>query len=272
MPEPHDTFEIKRTILAVLEKTTAAFEEHPGPDRLFAFSAGQLSEEEEETVRDHLSLCRDCLDRLWLDPEDPLFRERDGVVDLETRRAWREMVAQIRELRAAKRLERERKRSRLYQFAAAACLLVAAGLGWKVGVTPSPQANLSASGTSGPTVNVGVYDVRRSSVRSGSTETVEPTEYQEGLRTTPITIPEGFGSFTLIFVLESGDYDSHELRILDSDRKELWRTRDVVVEEDRATLLLPRRDFDAGDYYVEIYCWRQGEATVWQYPIRLIYL
>lgn len=268
--ESNVTPELRRALAAVLRKTTAGFEEHPAPDRLFAFSAGELSGEDEEAVREHLSLCRDCIDRLALDPEDPVARERHGIVDFETERAWREMLAQIREHWAAKRLERERRRSRMYQIAAAACLVLAAGLGWKVGVTPTSTSPVAGSAdVSGPTVNVGIYDVHRSTERSGSGQQLDPQPVQGGPEVTTLDVPED--SFTLVFVLESGDYDDYELRILDSERNELWTNRDVVVREDRATLSLSRTDLSAGHYYVQIICWRQDEAKVWEYPIHLTY-
>lgn len=266
MSESKPTPELKRTLAAVLEKTTAAFAEHPGPDRLFAYNAGELSEEEEEALRDHLSLCRDCIDRLWLDPADPLARERRGVTDLETERAWRETAARIREIGATERLARERRRSRLYQIAAAACLVVAAGLGWRVGTTPPPET----PAVSGPAVNVDIYDVMLSTQRSGSGEELGPPA-QGGPQTTHLEIPKGFQTFALIFWLESGDYDAYELRILDSDRKEIWETRDVVVQDDRATLSLSRGDLSPGDYFVEIHCLRQGEAKIWEFPVSLAY-
>lgn len=270
MSELNGTQEMRRALGEVLEETTAELEHHPDPDRLFAYSAGELTEEDEEEIRDHLSLCRDCVDRLWLDPEDPIARDRTGVVDLEVHKAWREMVAQIREIRAGKRLEKERKRTRLYQIAAAASLLLAAGLAWRVSETPSPHALVNSSGASGPTVNVGVYDVTRSRVRSGSAQALEPVGPQGGQETI-LTIPEAVDSFTLIFLLESGEYDSYELKILDSGKNEIWNTRKVLVQEDHATLSLSRESFTAGEYFVEIYCWRQGQATVWEYPIRLVY-
>ena len=270
MSDPNVTPELRKTLIEVLEETTSGFTTHPDPDHLFAYSGGTLSAREEEALREHLSLCRECLDRLQLDPEDPAAEHREGVVDLEARRAWREVEAHLREFRARRDLERQRTHSRFYQVAAAIFLVVAAGMAWRPLTGPDETTGVATVARgSGPVVNAGIFDVMRSRVRSVAESSQDA---DASPLSTALEVAQGVDAFTLIFLLESGDYDTYELKILDSERKVLWATREILVMDDRATLSLSRGDLNDGEYSFEIYCWRDGEARVWEYPIRLVYL
>ena len=158
MSDPNTQPELKKTLVEVLEQTTSGFSTHPDPDRLFAYNSGQLSAQEEEELQEHLSLCRECLDRLYIDPEDPTMERREGVEDLNARRAWREAEAHIRENRARRDLERQRRRTRLYQIAAAVFLVLGAGMAFLPFFSQEQSQNITTVSSTGPVVNAGVFD------------------------------------------------------------------------------------------------------------------
>jgi putative zinc finger protein len=68
--------------------------EHPTPEQLTAYHAGELPAADEETLREHLALCRDCAE-LLLDLEDfPRLEPAAGVRPLtseEVGEAWRQL-------------------------------------------------------------------------------------------------------------------------------------------------------------------------------------
>lgn len=70
------------------EKTPAG--EHPSAERLVAYRAGELTAAEQEAMRDHLALCRECTDIL-LD----LAGESRGP-DPERDAAWEKVLPGLR--------------------------------------------------------------------------------------------------------------------------------------------------------------------------------
>jgi hypothetical protein len=252
MSESNVTPELKATLADVVAEQARGLGEHPEPGLLFAFREGQLTAEQEEDVREHLTCCRDCVDLLVLDPE----AAPESVVDFETGRAWREMRARVRQIEAERRAARFRKRSRLFQLATAASLALMAGA--FLLDFPTPPASPSAAGHA-PIANVEIFDVTRSLQRGPN----QPA--------TPITVSEDDEYFTLVFVLDPRERTSYELEIVDDRGRKAWTTTAIDVREARATLALPSGFLKPGDYIVRIQGQGEGSTEVWEFPITLSY-
>jgi hypothetical protein len=97
------------------------FEDHPTPEELSAYQAGELTPEQSDAIQEHLAGCELCTEVLLdlhrfldLPPED---RPREGVVDLQTETEWRALRA---------KLPLGGQRRSIGSFAAVAAILLAA--------------------------------------------------------------------------------------------------------------------------------------------------
>jgi len=112
------------------------FEDHPTPEELSAYQAGELTPEQSDAIQEHLAGCELCTEVLldlhrFLDlPEED--RPREGVVDLQTETEWRALKAKLP-------LTQDRRSARRSTYAAlAAILLVAVGFSFYV-LSRSPE-------------------------------------------------------------------------------------------------------------------------------------
>lgn len=80
------------------ERERQALKDHPTPEQLVAYRAGELPEEEQERLRDHLAVCRDCA-ALLLDLADfGNLKPPAGVpelTDAQVDQAWQSMRSRI---------------------------------------------------------------------------------------------------------------------------------------------------------------------------------
>jgi hypothetical protein len=104
------------------------FGNHPTPEMLSAYDAGELSEEQFDAVQRHLAGCSLCTEALLdlhrfldLPPED---RPREGVADLETETEWRALRAKLDEQRLLPRRVARRPSRGIVRAVAAVLLLV----------------------------------------------------------------------------------------------------------------------------------------------------
>lgn len=116
-------------------------EEHPAPEKLSAYQAGELSPEEDDAIQEHLAHCGLCTELLldlqrFLNPP-PEDRPREGVANFEAAVEWRELREKISYVtpddRAAPGLERGSRRERVKsRIAASLGILLLAPLLWFV--------------------------------------------------------------------------------------------------------------------------------------------
>lgn len=260
--------ELAQPLAELVEERRRSLGDHPDPRRLLAYRAGELPAEEQEGMREHLSLCGDCLDLLLLHPDAHLDETDARALDFETHRAWREMRARIREHELRQQLAR-RTRALRYLQAAAALLVLVPGLLWLT-------FRDDALSRSGPVANAAIFDVKQSQVRGleqgrpGLAETPARGPAQENV--TPITVPEGVEAFTLVFWLDARDFASYEIVVRGHGGDEIWRSRELKVDLGTATLGLSRRFMPAGRYRVEILGVEDdGRTLLGEYSISLDY-
>lgn len=110
------------------------FGDHPAPEELSAYQAGELSPDQFDEVQRHLAGCRLCTEVLLdlerfldLPPED---RPREGVADLETEVEWLALRAKLGNLRLLTR-DGARRTQRVV-CAVAAIFLVAIGFSFYI--------------------------------------------------------------------------------------------------------------------------------------------
>lgn len=74
--------------------------EHPAPDELVAYRAGELTPDEDDRIQEHLTQCRECA-RLLLDLAEfeqlPLPPEEVGPVDARVEASWQRLRARLKE-------------------------------------------------------------------------------------------------------------------------------------------------------------------------------
>ena len=72
-------------------------EQHPDPDRLYAYQAGELTPEEDLEIQEHLALCGHCTE-LLLDVQSftaPPAQEEAGLSEFERAAGWRQLRARL---------------------------------------------------------------------------------------------------------------------------------------------------------------------------------
>jgi hypothetical protein len=264
----HEPPELAQPLGELVEERRRSLGDHPDPRRLLAYRAGELPPEEEEGMREHLSLCDDCLDLLLLHPDSRGGEADVGALDFETHRAWREMRARIREHELRAQLARRTRSLRFLQVAAAV-LLLAPGLVWL-------KARDGAFTHFEPVANAAIFDVQRSQVRGFDVERpglpAPPARRPSQETATPIAVPQGTAAFTLVFWLDASGFDDYEIVLRDRGGEEIWRSRELKVDLGTATLGLSRRFMDAGEYRVEIFgIDDDGRTLVGEYAIVLSY-
>ena len=105
-------------------------EQHPDPDRLYAYQAGELTPEEDLEIQEHLALCGHCTE-LLLDDERfmaPPAQEEAGLSEFERAAGWRQLRARLDQDGFFTRGRRHWRRSRI----AAAAVFVLAVLGLSI--------------------------------------------------------------------------------------------------------------------------------------------
>lgn len=257
--------EVARPLAELVEERFRGLAGHPESEKVLAYATSGLTPAEAEEMREHLSVCGDCLDLLLLRPDLRGAGGEDRALDFETFRAWREMRLRIREHELGQKLARRTRALRWLQVAAA-LLVLAPGLVWM---------KVRQDGLRGlePTVNAAIFDVQQSHVRGLDPARPDPVPPATYKGSTPITVPAGIDSYTLVFWLDARDFDTYEILIHDHDGDEIWRSRDVKVELGTATLGLARRFMKAGRYRVEIYgIGDDGRVQVGDYSIEISYL
>ncbi len=109
-------------------------EQHPDPDRLYAYQVGELTPEEDLEIQEHLALCGHCTE-LLLDDQSfmaPPTQEETGFSEFERAAGWRQLRARLDQDGFFIRGRRHWRRSRI---AAVAAVFVLAVLGVSIYLT-----------------------------------------------------------------------------------------------------------------------------------------
>lgn len=106
-------------------------EDHPAPEKLSAYQAGELPPEEADAIQEHLVQCAFCTDLLldlegFLEPQEE-EEEREGVADLGTEAGWRKLREEMgwkgRQGEPTAEPSQQRRRFRAFQTIAALLLV-----------------------------------------------------------------------------------------------------------------------------------------------------
>ncbi len=237
----------------LIEHARARAGEHPGTETLAAYLTDGLAADAEARVRDHLVGCRSCTAELLeletlARPEVP----REGVVDLATAAAWREVKSRLFTPRPA---ARPAARWQWPHAVAAAALLATVGLSGWVAQLRGSVAELSRPQSNLPLAYLGEV------VRSDGEETIE--------------VPAGAARYAMIFNSpELGDFERYEVRFFDTEGAPALHVDGLVLSDSLTLRLgLARGNPPAGRYRVEVRGF-DGERwqTVEEHWRRIVYL
>lgn len=247
VPEPNDG-EPKR-------RSTVRAPDHPAPEDLLDYHAGDLPPEERERIQNHLALCPGCV-RVVLDlqsfPDVEPVREEDRLTEDELAAEWRRFETRIR----APRMPRWAP-SPLPLALAAALLIAVVGLSLWVA-----RLRNEVSGLSAPRADVYIADL----VPHG--ETVERAEGREEA----VRVPAWADHVLLLLNLaDPSSHPEYRVEIEKADGTEVW-SRDGVHRSEDGTFALevPRRLLPAGIYRIRLSGLRGGaEEPVAEYGARV---
>lgn len=246
-------------------------ETHPDLDRWIAYRAGDLVDDEQSVLQDHLAACSDCT-RLILDLESfagstSADRQQAGAgfSEIEKAAVWRMLRPQV----AANEDQRPtRQRWQMPATLAASLLLAAFGLGLWLQQQELTGLRQQIAELSKPQANLPIYDlvpdvtVRGESAPGGTPEL------------NSLTLPRGVASYALILNrTEIGEPGKYRAEIL-AEGEPVLTIEDLESDElGIFTLRLPPVDALAeGDYVLRLYGLEDGrEAALEDYPLRLIH-
>jgi hypothetical protein len=221
-------------------------EEHPSPEQLSAYQAGELTPEEDLRIQDHLAVCGHCTE-LLLDLEEllgPPAVAAASAADFEAAADWKrlregmgreEKEPNVRRREAPERSGRLARSLRAFQTLAAVLGLLVAGLSWQLVRTqrpsllaPIPQKTLDFSQTRG----------------------VEPSE--------TLRLPRALGFFT-------GTYDpgySFKVEITAASGRRVYSAGPYRKEDlDKLILPLQTGSLAPGNYTIRLYGLRDGQPA-----------
>jgi len=249
---------LQPTLQALLDRDRRGLDEHPTPEALVAYHAGELTSAEQEDLRNHLALCHDCADLLLDLVSFAEFTPPDqtpALADVEVESAWQKFQprlvasAEASEANVEERLpavaqiaERRREggggfvpRRRLMQaYAIAATLLV--------GVV-----GLSVWGIS----------LRRHLTESGTVATVNLYSDKERGGDAAETVPPGSDRFLLLLhpPLEGSELPAFgaEIRPAGSRGAPIVHFDTLLQAEGASSILLHRDKFPPGTYQVDFW-------------------
>lgn len=240
--------DLDRSLAATFASDHVAAGGHWEPDEIFAYLAGELTEEDQERLQAHLEGCRECTG-LLLDleplaaPEEP---PPSGVADLETAAAWRALRPRL-----APEKTRAFPPSRLIQVAAAVLFVSTLALsGWVIRLERSAarlRDNVAAAAA--PRLNVPVVYV----------DAIRSEEPEAG-----IVMPPG-QDFLLLMITPADPRElaAYEAEILDSEQRPVWHGTGLEMSDYGSLRLgLSRQFLSPGRYRLRLYGLVDGESEL----------
>lgn len=235
--------------------------DHPTAEMLAAYSADELTPEEDEKIREHFVHCRDCPE-LLLDLKDFSAPDRSVVDRLSeswVAAAWQSLLARLAR-EPAPRLQFQRWLRSLQGAYSLTGVLLAATLGlsaWVAGL------HLELRRLREPQANVQI-------------ERIEQLDLSTRSAPRPVRVPSG-GERFLLSVVTAADVpwrDCKEVRLAlaTAEGGEIWTGGLVPPEDGTITLELSRRALPAGEYRLRIQGTGQCPSGGEDYPFVLSYL
>ncbi len=230
------------TLRALADKARRGLDDHPTPEELVAYRAGELTPPDDERIQDHLALCPDC-SQLLLDLKE--FEngkpEEAGLSDAQVEAAWRRLRPRLEE----RKILTSRRWFAAPQFAyglAAALLVCTVGLSvWVVALRRTieeinqPQVNVAYADLYAPD------EVRRSA----------------GPQDAENVVPPGGLSFVLMVHAWNApafsEYEAVFRRTGDGGKPVLVKPGLTRNEEGILSMELSRQHFSPGSYQLELY-------------------
>jgi hypothetical protein len=220
---------------------------HLEPDEIAAYRAGELPSDEEERVREHLVLCRDCAE-LLLDLEalgDPDFGAGEPWSAADAATVWEGVEAGMKQAERATVVPFRRgapmARPPRWLHALAACLLLAVvGLSaWVVTL----RGELSRMQPNAPVLDL----YPEGSLRRGAASV-------EGVAGTEVPADAQLFTLHLLNPAPQAAHESYEVEILGAGDDPVWRDRSFRPNSTGSfTLALSRRALGTGDYRIRLY-------------------
>jgi hypothetical protein len=213
-----------------------AQEPHPEPSELAAYHAGELTEDQDEKIQDHLTICEECARLLLGLGEYSRFqpsKDADTAAADQSAAAWQRFQARLREEGPAKATRTEapaapvvplqRRRTPLVQrpgfaWAVAAVLaLCVVGLGIRNASLPEQPAEQREPGARQVIYLDPDGDVQRGGEGGGASELPDPT-VEEVVYEMPLQDPRPGATYEAeIFAVEQDDQPRRTIRINESD-------------------------------------------------------
>jgi hypothetical protein len=227
---------LKYAIQALAEEKRRVLSDHPMPDELVDYQAGDVTAEERERIQEHLALCSACAQAVLDVGPLPEVRLSDRMVAA----AWARFGG--------------RRRSAAWPWSmAAAMFLVVLGLTFEMG-----RLRREAGVLAGPRAGVQIVDllpadedVQRS---AGGGDAVEAPAWVEHL-------------VLILNLTHEPVLPVYSFRITAADGQEIWRGADLRPGADGAlTLEVPRRLLPDGEYRIGL---SGSGALVAEYALRL---
>lgn len=236
-------------------KARRELRDHPAPERLAAYRAGELSAEEAEGVRDHLALCPECaqllLDLVAFEEHEPA-EEPAGLASGDVEAAWQRLrpkleregpsppVAAPERFRPAEKpdpayaaVDWRRRLRNAYALAAALFLGVVGLAVW--GVSQKRQLEQMAAPQLG---RIAHHSLDEDQIRSGGEEEADLRFSQRDKVAISLDAPP------------AAYYHQYEAEILDAAGKSRFKDR---TSEDRVDLHFFGSFFEPGTYTIRLY-------------------
>ena len=220
---------------------TQPFEDHPSPDQLLAYHAGNL--EDSDSLQEHLAACQDCL-QLTLDldrfPDLDRSAGRD-LSDADVATAWRNFEVRVRRHASPASSGRWRWLTLVAPIPAAAMALIVVGLGLGLAHfwTRSLEMERQLEELARPQANVPVVNLFGDAFRSDG----EPLQ---------VVLPAGTESFVILLNPgRQGTGAEHDVVIREAAGQVLWTQERLRPDSFGAfPLVLTRRFLPPGEYHI----------------------
>ncbi len=258
-----DDQDLDRSLATLFAEQPAGGNGHFEPDELFAYLAGELSDQEAEGLQDHLEGCRECLDRLLeleslAEPDPP---SAEGVTDFELVAAGRAIRQRLSGEAAKDGLRAHPGRLRSWigggwtQAAAAVFLVTTLGLSVKV-VELQRTTTEQRRGLEQPRINVPV--LYADATRAGELAVSE--------------LPPGNDFFLLMLMpTETRTFADYEVEISGAGERPIWSGKGLEMSAGGALRLgLSRRFLPPGRYRIRLFgIGAEGREMIEEYPIEI---
>jgi hypothetical protein len=202
--------------------------EHPDPDRLYAYHAGELTPEEDAEIQEHLALCGACTELLLdvLSFTAPPAPQEAGLSEFERAAGWRQLRARLDQDGFFTRGRRPRRR-----VAAVAALFLLAVLGLSIYTLQKPARS----------------------------QTLDPLDNQRG---GPSAIERVRLPVTLVLRLPGETrFQEYQAEIRDLSERPIRRFSPLHQNTAfEVELKLDRGDLSSGEYHLELLGVRNGRS------------